>query len=96
MKLFNEWMSIRQMNEPMTAPGTYQFSGTYELEKLNGLVEESEKLDIVEARKLVPAQYENQFGGMQDLIAGKALTQDEKEIVWICNESGVVFVFEKV
>lgn len=95
MQNFNEWMSIRQMNEPMVAPGTFQFSGTYELEKLPNLVEDSQKIDVVEAKKLVPAQYENQFGGMQDLIAGKAITEDNKEILWICNEQGTVYMFEK-
>jgi hypothetical protein len=59
------------------------------------LVEDSQKLEIDEVKKLVPTQYHNQFGGMQDIIAGKAITEENKEIVWVCNENGVVYLFAK-
>lgn len=95
MQKFNEWMSVRQMNEPMSVPGSYQFSGTFDLENLPSLVEDSQKIDIDEARKLIPSQYENQFGGMQELLAGKAITEENKEILWISNDQGVVYMFEK-
>lgn len=95
MQKFNEWMSVRQMNEPTSVPGSYQFSGTYDFEKLPNLIDDSQKIDIAEARKLIPAQYENQFGGMQELVAGKAMTEDNKEVLWISNDQGVVYMFEK-
>ena len=95
MQTFNEWMSVRQMNEPLTAPGTFQFSGTYDLEAMPSLIENSKKISVEEARKLVPAQYENQFSGMQELKAGTAVGEENKELLWICNESGLVYIFEK-
>jgi len=96
MKLFTEWMSIRQMNEPLAAEGSYQFSGTYDSEAIPDLIQNSELIAIEEAKKLVPAQYEQQFGGEGEYKAGKALNENDKEIVWVCNPSGTVYLFEKV
>jgi hypothetical protein len=95
MKLFREWMSIRQMNEPLTPSGSYQFSGTYNLEQMPDLIENSEKLELADALKMIPEQYNGQFGGMSDCQAGKGTTADDQEIVWVCNESGTVYIFAK-
>ena len=56
MKLFNEWMSIRQMNEPLTAPGSYQFSGTYEKELIPNLLESSKRIKMESALAKIPDQ----------------------------------------
>ena len=96
MQNFNEWMSIRQMNEPLTTPGSYQFSGTYDLEALPELVNNSESLTIDEAMKLVPAQYQQQFTGDDNYQAGKVYTEEDKECVWVSNSAGTVYLFEKV
>ena len=95
MKLFTEWMSIRQMNEPLTAPGSFQFSGTYEKETIPNLIESSKKINLESALKLIPDQYKGQFGGMSECEAGKGITEENKEIIWVCNESGTVYIFEK-
>jgi hypothetical protein len=95
MKLFTEWMSIRQMNEPLTAPGSYQFSGTYNVEQIPDLVENSQKLELNDALKLIPDQYNGQFAGMSECQAGKGVTSDEQEVVWVCNEAGTVYIFAK-
>jgi hypothetical protein len=95
MKLFTEWMSIRQMNEPLTAPGTYQFSGTYEKETIPNLIENSKRVKLESALKFIPDQYKGQFGGMSECQAGKGITEENKEILWVCNESGTVYIFEK-
>jgi hypothetical protein len=96
MQNFNEWMSIRQMNEPLAPEGSYQFSGTYDSETIPDLIDNSEIISIDEAKKLIPSQYEQQFTGEGDYQAGKALNENDKEIVWVCNEAGTVYLFEKV
>ena len=95
MKLFTEWMSIRQMNEPLTAPGSYQFSGTYEKDTIPNLIESSKRIKLESALEKIPDQYKGQFGGMSECMAGKGITEENKEIIWVCNESGTVYIFEK-
>jgi len=96
MQNFNEWMSIRQMNEPLAVEGSYQFSGTYDSEVIPDLIENSELMSVDEAKKLVPSQYEQQFGSEADYTAGKALNENDKEVIWISNAFGTVYLFEKV
>lgn len=96
MQSFNEWMSIRNINEPLTTPGSFQFSGTYDADVIPDLIENSDSISMEEALKLVPSQYEQQFGGEQECKAGKAITEENKECLWVCNQSGVVYIFEKV
>ena len=95
MKLFSEWMSIRQINEPLTPSGSYQFSGTYNLDQMPDLIENSEKLELADALKMIPEQYNGQFGGMSECQAGKGVTADEQEVVWVANEAGTVYIFAK-
>jgi len=59
------------------------------------LIENSEKLELADALKMIPEQYNGQFGGMSDCQAGKGTTADDQEIVWVCNESGTVYIFAK-
>jgi hypothetical protein len=95
MKLFTEWMSIRQMNEPLNPTGSYQFSGTYNIEQIPDLVENSTKLTLDEAMKFIPEQYNQQFTGMIECHAGKGMTSDNMDVVWVCNDSGTVYMFAK-
>jgi hypothetical protein len=95
MKLFSEWMSIRQINEPLTPSGSYQFSGTYNLEQMPDLIENSEALALADALKMIPEQYNGQFGGMSECQAGKGVTSDDLEVVWVVNETGTVYLFAK-
>ena len=95
MQSFNEWMSFRQSNETEPVLGSYQFSGTFELDSMPNLVESSTPLDVEEAKKMIPSNFEAQFGGMEEFKAGQGLTEDNKEVLWICNSQGTVYLFEK-
>lgn len=93
MITFNEWMAFRQ-----TVPegeGEYRFVGTYSTDSIGG-ISAGTSIDIGEALRCVPESFRMQFGGSNSLQAGRAISEQSREVVWITNKDiDVTYVFER-
>jgi hypothetical protein len=96
MQSFNEWMSFRTPNAQENSSG-YEFAGTYDPDTIPDLTENSEALDIGTVLEIIPANYKTQFSETQDLVAGKSMNENDKEVVWITvRDSNITYIFEKI
>lgn len=90
---FNEWMAFRQ-----TVPegdGDYRFVGTYDTEKIGG-IGEGRPVGVSEALRCVPESFRIQFSGVSGLSAGKSVSEQSKEVLWITNKDmDITYVFER-
>lgn len=94
MRKFNEWMSFRQTVEETL--DSYGFIGTYNSENLSNLEENSERIEVESAIKLIPQSYRGQFQTCETVSAGKSRNESNAEIVWISNnDQGITYIFEK-
>ena len=94
MQKFNEWMSFRQTVE--SNEENFQFIGTYDIESIPNLKENSTPLELDYAFSLIPEMWKNQFPNIGTVLAGKTLDENQKEIVWISiPEQSTTYLFEK-
>jgi hypothetical protein len=94
MQNFNEWMSFRQTVE--SNEENFQFIGTYDIENIPNLKENSTPLELDYAFSLIPEMWKNQFPNIGTVLAGKTLDENQKEIVWISiPEQSTAYLFEK-
>ncbi len=95
MQSFNEWMSFRTPNV-QDDQSDFQFLGTYDPETIPDLTENSDILDAKFILELIPTSYKTQFSETQDLIAGRSVNENEKEVLWITvKDQNVTYIFEK-
>lgn len=91
---FLEWMTFRQTVDVESS--NYEFIGTYNSESFPKIEETSFRMEIEDALQLIPTNYRNQFSNLEIIKAGKILNNDNKEVIWINNESqNLTFLFEK-
>jgi len=94
MQRFNEWMSFRQTVE--TGSSNYEFIGTYDIESIPELKENSDPIELEDAFSLIPEQWKSQFPNVGTVIAGKTMNENQKEIIWISvPEQSTAYLFEK-
>lgn len=91
---FNEWMAFRQ-TVPEGDGGGFRFVGTYDTEKLGG-IGHGTAVDIGEALRSVPESYRVQFSGVNGLSAGRSVSEQSREVLWITNKDmDITYVFER-
>lgn len=91
---FNEWMAFRQ-TVPEGNDGGYRFVGTYNTENIGG-IGEGRPVEVAEALKCVPESFRMQFSGLNGLSAGKSVSEQSKEVLWITNKDmDITYVFER-
>lgn len=94
MKNFNEWMSFRQNVD--TNDADYQFIGTYDIDAIPDLKENSDPIELEHAFELIPEQWRTKFPNVGTVVAGKTMNEDQKEIIWISiPEQSTAYLFEK-
>lgn len=94
MKKFNEWMSFKQTVNTETS--NYEFVGTYDLESIPDLKENSDPIELEDAFNLIPEQWKSQFPNVGTVIAGKTMNENQKEVIWISMpEQNTTYIFEK-
>ena len=94
MQRFNEWMSCRQSVD--TPDSEFQFIGTYDIETIPNLKENSHPLELQAAFELIPEMWKNQFPNVGTVLAGKTINEENKEILWISiPEQSTTYLFQK-
>lgn len=95
MQSFNEWMSFRT-NNVQVDNSEFQFAGTYDPETIPELTENSEILNAKDVLEIIPISYKTQFSETQELVAGKSINENDKEVVWITvKDQNITYIFEK-
>jgi hypothetical protein len=95
MRSFNEWMSFRT-NNAQENNSQYEFVGTYDPDTIPDLTENSDMVDVGVALDKIPDSYKTQFSQTQNLMAGKSVNEDSKEVLWITvKDNNLTYIFEK-
>lgn len=94
MQTFNEWMSFRQTVE--TPDSDYQFIGTYDMETIPNMKENSDPLELDAALNVLPEIWRTQFPNVGNVLAGKTTNEGNNEVIWISMpDQSTAYLFEK-